>query len=251
MSQTFAQILQSIPNTETRIALEKLFELLFQTVNSQSLSNTTSGAGHIGVGSVQLDTTFVDGTAEGRLQWNLEDGTLEYGLPGGNVNFQVGQEQLVRVKNDQGAQINNGQPVYVSGASGSRPEVKLADNDTGTPVTAWALGIATENIGSGQNGYVNTFGLVRDVDTSAFTAGDFLWLDNTPGTLTATRPPAPEWNIFMGMCLRSNAEDGIIFTKVVILPHLHGLSDVLEVAPNNGDVLKWVAANSRWEAQAP
>ena len=215
------------------------------------MSGAILGTGHIGVNSVQLNTSFEDGTAEGRLQWNQDDGTLEYGLPGGNVNLQVGQEQLIRCKNDQGALITNGSPVYVSGATGSRPLIKLADNDTGSPVTAWALGIATEDIADGQFGYVNSFGLVRGVDTSAFNEGDFLWLDSTPGALTSTRPISPKWNIFMGMCLRSNADDGVIFCKVVILPHLHGLSDVLEITPNDGDVLVWVDAHSRWEAQAP
>lgn len=52
-----------------------------------------------GVDWIQFDTTYVDGFVEGRLQWNSDDGTLEVGMPGGNVNLQIGQETLVRVRN--------------------------------------------------------------------------------------------------------------------------------------------------------
>jgi hypothetical protein len=54
---------------------------------------------------IQFDVTYVDGQSEGRLQWNSEDGALEVGLPGGNVNLQIGQEHVVRVRNITGSLI--------------------------------------------------------------------------------------------------------------------------------------------------
>ena len=47
---------------------------------------------------IQFDTEYSDGTAEGKLQWNIDDGTLEFGLPGGQVNLQIGQEQVELVE---------------------------------------------------------------------------------------------------------------------------------------------------------
>jgi hypothetical protein len=52
-----------------------------------------------GTDYIQFDTTWADGTAEGRLQWNIDDGTLEVGMPGGNVNLQIGQELIYRARN--------------------------------------------------------------------------------------------------------------------------------------------------------
>ena len=56
----------------------------------------------------QFDVEYADGSNEGRLQWNAEDGTLEFGMPGGSVNMQIGQERVVRCRNESGAQIANG-----------------------------------------------------------------------------------------------------------------------------------------------
>lgn len=57
---------------------------------------------------IDFDVTYADGVAEGRLQWNIEDGTLEVGLPGGTVNLQIGQEMMIRCRNTTGVTITNG-----------------------------------------------------------------------------------------------------------------------------------------------
>ena len=38
---------------------------------------------------------------EGLMYWNSDDGTLNLGMPGGNVNLQIGQEGLLRVRNEE------------------------------------------------------------------------------------------------------------------------------------------------------
>ena len=92
--------------------------------------------------TIQFNTSFSDGQAEGRLQWNMEDGTLEVGLPGGNVNLQIGEENLRRVKANE--DITNGDVVYVCGGTGQRSVVCLADNDA--YLTSLPIGVATEDI---------------------------------------------------------------------------------------------------------
>jgi hypothetical protein len=76
---------------------------------------------------IDFDLTATVSGQEGRLCWNATDGTLNLGMPGGNVNLQVGQEQLIRVTNDEAVQIDNGQVVYISGATGANPKAKLAN----------------------------------------------------------------------------------------------------------------------------
>ena len=69
----------------------------------ESITNQT------GVESIQFDTTYVpDEHPIGLLHWNSDDGTLEVGQIGGNVVLQIGQENLLYVRNDSGSDITNG-----------------------------------------------------------------------------------------------------------------------------------------------
>ena len=195
---------------------------------------------------VQFDTSFADGVEEGRVQWNSEDGTLEYGLPGGNVNLQVGQEVLVKATNKSGVTIPNGACVYVDGAQGSRPTIALARADA--EATAASLAVATEEILNNESGYVTVIGLVRDVDTAGMAAGSVLYLSpTTAGEYTTTRPTAPDYKVFMGYVLFENASSGIIIVSPIVQPTLMALSDVFEEAPADNDFLQWDSVDARFE----
>ncbi len=157
---------------------------------------------------IQFNLDYTDGVAEGRMQWNGEDGTLEVGMPGGNVNLQVGQEHLIRCRNTTGSAIPNGAPVYVIGASGNKPLIALADASDIS--TAHVLGVATETIGDNSNGFVTISGLVRDVDTSGMAAGDVLWLSETAGEFTNTEPSHPAVSVDIGHVIAVHATAGVI-----------------------------------------
>lgn len=162
---------------------------------------------------IQLDIEYANGSVEGRLQWNMEDGTLEYGLPGGNVTLQVGQEMVVKCVNKTGVTISDGEVVYISGASGSRPEISLAD--ASDPAKDMPIGMATEDITNSNQGYVNVGGLVRGIDTSGITAGSPGYLSEaTPGAFRATAPGGLNAEVVVGYCIVSSAGSGIFFVKV-------------------------------------
>jgi hypothetical protein len=198
------------------------------------------------VDTVNLRTDYADGVLEGRLQWNAEDGTLEYGLPGGTVVLQVGQEIVVKAVNKTGSTIANGTPIYVSGAQGSRPKIVPAKADS--IITTGVVGVATEEIENNQNGYVTTQGLVRGLNTLAWPEGTLLYLSETvAGGLTSTRPTAPNYTVFVGYVLFQGGDDGVIIVSPVIVPRLLSLSDVLDGTPSNGDTVRWSAANQRFE----
>jgi len=158
---------------------------------------------------LKLNTSFVDGVEEGRIQWNSDDGTLEVGMPGGDVSLQIGQEMLFLATNKTGLTIPDGTPVAINGAQGSRPTITPADaSDIDTAIVC---GVTTEDIANNMSGYVTAYGLVRDIDTSAFVAGDRLYLsDTTPGDLTTTAPDPPNEQICVGIVIFSNASEGII-----------------------------------------
>ncbi|MNZ76291.1 hypothetical protein D3C78_947920 [compost metagenome] len=83
-----------------------------------------------GVDSLSFDMTAGIAVGEGQMAWNATDRTVDLGLPGGSV-LQVGQEVLVRVLNNTGATLNNGDMVYITGASGQRRQDQAPAGDAG------------------------------------------------------------------------------------------------------------------------
>ena len=106
--------------------------------------------------------------------------------PNPDVTLNLGQEIFLYVHNLTGAQINNGDAVYISGtAHGKHPQVSLARADmssTGNP-----SGLATMDIPDGAHGWVTRYGIVRDVNTGSFAAGSTLYLSaDSAGKWTST-----------------------------------------------------------------
>ena len=188
---------------------------------------------------VQFNTLWADGTAEGKLQWNIQDGTLEVGMPGGTVNLQIGQEQLVRCRNESGSLIANGSVVYQTGASGNKPLLGLADASDLAKIAV--IGVATEDIPNLDNGYVTVRGLVRDLNTSSYSAADILWLSpTTPGAFTATKPTAPDFSFIVGAVLNVGvAPNGTIGVRPTAIPRLDSLSDVNPAGKTDGQLVAW------------
>lgn len=91
------------------------------------------------------------------------------------------------VHNNTLSPIDKGTPVYISGTHTSgKPTVEPADNNGAG--THPAIGLAFEDIAAGTEGRVIVSGMLHGVDTTAYSAGDALYLDSTPGVLTSTRP---------------------------------------------------------------
>ena len=99
---------------------------------------------------------YSDGTSEGRLQWDIDDSTLEFGMPGGTVNQQIGLENLRRIKANE--TLSDGTIVYACGSIANR--LLMCKADYNSIATAGPSGISTENIADGQFGYINAFGYV-------------------------------------------------------------------------------------------
>jgi len=183
------------------------------------------------------------------MHWNADDGSLDFGLPGGNVNLQIGQEMLVRVKNTSGGEIVNGTVLRIAGAVNDRPEIEPATNAAFPG--ADAIFFATETIANGGFGYATAFGLVRDVDSDHVTVGATAWL-GIDGAFTETRPTPPAFSVVVGHCVKKHATEGVMFAHFAHSPRLSGLSDVYVVGtPTNGQYLAWSTANARWEVTGP
>lgn len=196
--------------------------------------------------ALQFVTTVTDTPAVGKLYWNSDDGTLNIGMVGGNVNLQVGQEQILRVKNNEGSTINNGEVVYISGASGANILVKKADADIAASAHT-TIGVATENILNNAFGFVTLIGLVRDVNTASFSEGDVLWLSSTAGAVTNVVPAKPAHAVRVGYCLRANANNGVILVHIDIGDELTNLHDVSTTSLSDRNILQYESSTGLWK----
>jgi hypothetical protein len=84
-----------------------------------------------------------------------------------------------------------------------------------TLTTSEVIGVATHDIEASTFGYVTAFGLVNDFDTSAFTAGDPVYLSSTvAGALTSTVPTAPNYDVLVGYIVRSDVSAGKLLVNL-------------------------------------
>lgn len=189
--------------------------------------------------------TFTGGTAGvGTMSWNTEDETVDLTISP-NVTLQIGQEQLMIVRNLSGVTISNGNVVRVTGASGDKITVDLARNDD-EPSSADTYGVVTETISNNSTGRVTTGGLVRGLNTSAFAEGVAIWLGSN-GQFTDVKPLTPAHLVHIGWVVRSHATEGMILVRISNGWELEELHDVLVTSTTDGQVLRWNAASGFWE----
>lgn len=132
---------------------------------------------------IGFDTSNVTAPSSGQMAWNQDERTVDVGLNG--VTLQLGQEILYYVRNNTGSIITNKTVVMATGSIGNSGRITVAPYNLGD--TKYILGIATEDIAVGADGYVTWFGKVRGIDTSMFVDGDILYVSATGG-LTNVAP---------------------------------------------------------------
>lgn len=182
-------------------------------------ASPTTGNVTVSVGTqpyLDFDTTPSYTDQLGRIGWNESDQTLNIGMEYGVVQ-QVGEETYARVRNSTGVTIPNGTAVGFAGAATDALEVApyIAD---GSQPTLYIVGIMTHDLpDTGEKGYCTTWGFVRDVDTSAFSQGDVLYVSTTvAGELTNVKPTAPNNVIPIAAVVKVGTTDGVIFVRPTI-----------------------------------
>jgi len=146
--------------------------------------NTTFTSG-LTVNYIDFDTTpNVPSPTGGTLYFDSAENALSYKpiTPSNDVTVNLGQETLVRIYNDLGFQINNGQALHITGATSGAPTVSLAVGTGGDEVQFQISGIATHDIPDSSFGFMTNFGVVRDLNLTSFTVGEQIYLSQTvPG----------------------------------------------------------------------
>lgn len=112
--------------------------------------------------------------------------TTQYGDGSNLTDVGAAAASALTVSGKAAENINKGQPVWVSGATGQFPQFSLAVNNSSG--SAHVIGLAAETKTSGQTILVRVGGQLTNVNTSDWSDGDALYLSSTIGTLTNTEP---------------------------------------------------------------
>jgi len=207
--------------------------------------NTDTTLDDLTVTSLQIQGGIAD--TGGLITWNTGDGTANLTLKGGNVTLQLGQEEVQRVYNNTGSTLIDGQVVYITGAQGNRLTVALAQGNAES-TSSKTLGVVTETILNGAEGFITISGLVRNLDTSAIPEGTAIWLSPTvPGGYTTTKPVAPQHLVQVGWVVRSHATVGCIYVRVANGYEMDELHDVLITSKATGHILVYNSTLGVWE----
>lgn len=197
--------------------------------------------------SMKYDTTGYTGNANvggGLTAWNPVKDCLDI-YQSDNTILQVGLESYVRVANETGNSLQNGEFVVFTGTNGTQedpvPKVGkfLADANA---IPLYAVGVLTNDISDNTIGRATVLGEVRNLNTTGnvvgetWYAGNLLWAHPAiPGKLTVTQPTAPNVAVSVAAVLKADASDGVLLVRPTLAPRLfYGsfVSTQTQTAPN-------------------
>lgn len=212
-------------------------------------SNITSLSGITGAIStpdnIQFDTAASATVAVGNLRWNNTSKTMAFGIVDGTDEVNIGEQMVAYVTNAESTTIIRGQAVYLYQAQGNRASVKLAYN-TGDSSSAKTLGLVLQDMAPNASGFVTTQGVLDKLNTNGFAEGATLYLGATPGSLTSTKPQAPNHLVYIGIVERSNAGNGQIYVRPQNGYELDELHDVRITSVANNNLLRYNSAVPAW-----
>jgi hypothetical protein len=205
-------------------AYASLSGALTATNNLSELTDVAIARTNLGLGTAATTNSTAYATA---AQGTLADTAVQ---PGANYTVEA------TVTNAESVTISKGAAVYLFEAQGDRATVKRAFN-TSDATSAKVLGIAVSDIAAGQIGIIRCQGYVSGLNLASFNEGDTLYLGATAGTLTSTKPIAPNHLVYIGVVARNNAGSGILYVRPQNGYELDEIHDVRIVSPTTGDVI--------------
>ena len=164
-----------------------------------------------------------------------------------SVTQKIGEDQYFYIK--ASGTITKGQLIMFTGAVGASGVV------TGAPATGitdgqYLIGVAAEDIALNGFGLVQSFGSLRNVDTSGYADGDILYYNPAvPGGLTNVQPTAPNVKATIAVVTKGgSAGGGSIFIRVST-GSVFGSTDsnVQFTTLSDGDIIEYNSALGYWQ----
>lgn len=218
---------------------------------NSDITSMSGITGSIGTpNTINFNTSYTTALTAGQLGWDGNN-TLGIGMAGGNVTQHIGEDQFFYIK--ASAAITKGQVIMFTGAVGASGVARGAPA-TGVTNGSYIMGIAAESIANNDFGLVQTFGTLRNVNTSGFADGDILWYDTTvTGGLTKTEPVAPNVKVQMAAVINGGSSGGgTILIRVTPGSVLGGTDSNVQFGTlSNNDLIQYYATGGYWRNIAP
>ena len=175
---------------------------------------------------VGFDVTNNVAPGIGQVAWNGTENTLDIGLD--CAVLQVGQEQLIRVRNNTGTAISNGNAVMATGTIGNSGRITIANANITQANAKYILGVVTEDIVAGADGFVTAFGKVRGIQTNGaqfgetWVDGDVIYVkDSGNGELTKVVPTDTQVKLPIAIVVHAHESNGTLFVRVNSIDENH------------------------------
>ena len=232
------------------------------TGNININGNITSASGSLS--RLSFNTSVNDPVlTQGQLSWDSTEGTLNLGITNTHAQH-IGEELHYRVRNNTASTLLKGTAVYASGltAGGSSRIEVLPFVADGSVREVRFMGLVTEDISTGINGYTTHYGHIHSLDTRGdatangttnkiwatgeptWAAGDILYAHPTvAGKLTKIEP---QHSISVAIILNRHQTQGKLFVRTTSFGHLEDNHDVAVSGATNGQFLQYNSASNLW-----
>lgn len=185
--------------------------------------------------------------AAGRMWYNDNTGSWNFGMGGGNITQQVGEELFVYGKASAAITDSPLQIVYQTGTVGASGVITFGPTVANITNGDLIIGVATEPIANNGFGRITSFGIVRGITTNGtaygevWNDGDTIWYDPTTGNPTNVKPIAPNMKVAVGILIKAgNGGSGSIQVEINHGSVLGGTdSNVQITSPASGQVVKY------------
>ena len=181
------------------------------TNNGAPLTNDELDNNFVELQQNKVNTSDLNEAVDDRVNNLLQAGLgidLDYDDVAGELTIDSNHVE-VACTNNTGASIPKGTVVYQTGVSGNNITIAPADADDAAKMPA--IGLTTDTIADTAEGTITILGVVDGLDTSAYAAGDTLYVSTTAGALSTAKPTGETGLIQnFGRVLKVNASSGAI-----------------------------------------
>jgi len=224
--------------------------------NLSDLASVSTARTNLGLGTAATtDSNAYATAAQGALadtavqSLTSTDGSVIVTTSGTTRDLSVNTARTIieTVRNESGATYVAGTVVILNGNSGNKAlAVKAQSNSEAN--SSGTFGVIRYDLTTNSNGDCVTSGLLVGLDTSAYAAGQVLWLSPTvAGSYTTTKPVAPNHAVKVGIVQRSHANQGEILVSIANGYELEELHNVLITSVADKNIIAYDSATSLYK----
>jgi hypothetical protein len=145
------------------------------------------------------------------MWYDNSTGSLNFGMGGGNITQQVGEELFIYGKASAAITDSPLQIIRHTGTVGASGVITFAPTIAGITNANDIIGVATESLALNAFGRVTTYGLVRGITTNGTAFGetwaddDVIWYNPVTGNPTKVEPVAPYIKMQIGLVVNAGS----------------------------------------------